>query len=91
MPPQLSTDLKERIIKWYFEDGLTYRDIHDQARVSLGLISNTIRNFQEFGQVVNPLRRITGRPSYLNDQDMTFMTDTIRTGHRSRPSGPWEC
>jgi len=78
MPPQLSIDLKERILKWYFEDGLTYRDICDQARVSLGLISNTIRNFQEFGgQVVNPFRRHTGRPSYLNDQDMAFIQSTI--------------
>ena len=74
----LSIDLKERIVKWYFEDGLTYRDIRDQARVSLGLISNTIRNFQEFsGQVVNPFRRHTGRPSYLNDQDMAFIQSTL--------------
>jgi hypothetical protein len=74
----LSVDLKERIVKWYFEDGLTYRDIRDQARVSLGLISNTIRNFQEFsGQVVNPFRRHTGRPSYLNDQDMAFIQSTL--------------
>ena len=59
----LSIDLKERIVKWYFEDGLTYRDIRDQARVSLGLISNTIRNFQEFdGQVVNPFRQRYGTP-----------------------------
>ena len=48
----LSVDLKERIVKWYFEDGLTYRDIRDQVRVSLGLISNTIQNFQEFSVVM---------------------------------------
>jgi transposase len=75
MPPPLSVDLKERIIKWYFEDGLTYRDIHDQSRVSLGLISNTIRNYQECGG--HSFRRITGRPSYLNDQDMAFIQSTL--------------
>ena len=75
MPPPLSVDLKERIIKWYFEDGLTYRDIRDQSRVSLGLISNTIRNYQECGR--HPFWRIAGRPSYLNDQDMAFIQSTL--------------
>jgi transposase len=53
MPPSLSLDLKERIVKWYFEDGLTYREIRDQGRVSLSVISTTIRNYREFGQVKN--------------------------------------
>jgi len=78
MPPPLSIDLKERIVKWYFEDGMTYRDICDQGRVSLGLVSNTIRNYQEFdGQVNNPFRRYTGRPSYLSDEDMAFVESTL--------------
>jgi transposase len=77
MPPSLSPDLKERIIKWYFEDGLTYRDIRDQGRVSLGIISNTIRNYHEFGEVKNPFRRQTGRPSYVNDEDMAFIESTL--------------
>jgi transposase len=77
MPPPLSVDLKERIVKWYFEDGLTYRDIQAQGRVSLSVISSTIRNYQEFGQVKNPFRRYTGRPSYLNDEDMAFIESTM--------------
>jgi transposase len=77
--PPISVDLKERIVKWYFEDGLTYVDIRNQARVSLGLISKTIRNCREFnGQVNNPFRRHTGRPSYLNDEDMIFIESTLR-------------
>jgi transposase len=75
MPPPLSVDLKERIIKWYFEDGLTYCDICNQSRVSLGLISNTIRNYQECGG--HPFWCITEQPSYLNDQDMAFIQSTL--------------
>ena len=77
MPPSLSPDLKERIVKWYFEDGLTYRDIRDQGRVSLSVISTTICNYREFGQVKNPFRHYTGWPSYLDDEDMAFIKSTL--------------
>jgi transposase len=77
MPAQLSEDLKRRIVKWYFEDGLTYQDIRDQGNVSLGLISNTIRNYCAFDQVNNPFRRCTGQPSYLNSEDMAFIESTL--------------
>jgi len=77
MPPSLSPELKERIVKWYFEDGLTYRDIRDQGRVSLSVISTTICNYREFGQVKNPFWRYTGQPSYLDDEDMAFIKSTL--------------
>ena len=79
MPPQLSEDLKKRIVKWYFEDGLTYREIRDLGGVSLGLISNTIQNYHDFdGQVKNPFRCITGRPSYINEDDIAFIESTLK-------------
>ena len=77
MPAQLSEDLKKRIVKWYFEDGLTYQEIRDQGNVSLGLISNTICNYCAFDEVNNPFRRCTGRPSYLNNEDMAFIESTL--------------
>ena len=51
MAPPISVDLKERIVKWYFDDELTYCDICDKTRVSLGLISKTIRNCREFDTI----------------------------------------
>jgi transposase len=79
MPPQLSEDLKKRIVKWYLEDGLTYREIRDLGGVSLGLISNTLRDYRDFdGQVKNSFRRITGRPSYLNEDDIAFIESTLQ-------------
>ena len=77
MPPSLSPDLKERIVKWYFEDGLTYQDIQDQGRVSLSVIFTTICNYHEFGQVKNPFWCYTGWPSYLDDEDMAFIKSTL--------------
>ena len=78
MPPPLSVDLKERIVKWYFEDGMTYQDICDQGRVSLGFVSNIIHNFREFNrQVNNPFQCYTGWPSYLNNEDMAFIESTL--------------
>ncbi|PPQ86725.1 hypothetical protein CVT24_012471 [Panaeolus cyanescens] len=78
MAPQLSADLKERIIKLYFEDGLTYRDIRDEIDVSLGLISKVVRNCQEFGHVNGVFHPRTGRPSYINDEDMDFIGATLK-------------
>ena len=58
---------------------MTYREIRDLGGVSLGLISNTIQNYHDFdGQVKNPFRRITGRPSYLNEDDIVFIESTLK-------------
>jgi hypothetical protein len=34
----ISNDLKEKIVRWYYEDGMTFRDIRDIAHSSIGLI-----------------------------------------------------
>ena len=79
MPPPLSVDLKDRIVKWYFEDGLTYQDICNQGRVSLGFVSKTIRNFRDlYGQNNNPLWCNMGQPSYLDDEDIAFIESTLK-------------
>jgi len=46
--------------------------------VSLGLVSTTIHNYLEFGQVKNPFRRYTGWPSYLDDEDLAFIESTLK-------------
>ncbi len=54
MPVRISDDLKERIITWYYTDNKTMEEIRDLARCSIGLISNVIRNYREYGEVRNP-------------------------------------
>jgi transposase len=51
MPAALSNDLKERIVKWYNVDGLTMKDISSTAECSIGLVSNVLRNYRQYGQV----------------------------------------
>lgn len=82
MPPKLSEDLKQRIVQWYYEDQLTMRDIASQARCSIGLVCNVLHNHREYGQVTNPFRLQAGRPSYLDDGDLTFI-NTILTANPS--------
>ncbi|KAJ7715687.1 hypothetical protein B0H16DRAFT_1265674, partial [Mycena metata] len=73
MPERLSSDLKDRIVKWYFDDNLTMRDIVSLADVSLGLVSKTITLYCEYGQVTNPNSRRTGRPRLLSDGDENYI------------------
>jgi len=74
MTPSLSNDLKLRMVAWYFEDGLTYRQICEQANCSIGLVSKVIRNFQEHGEVNNPFAKRTGRPPRLEDGDIEYIS-----------------
>jgi transposase len=54
MPAALSNDLKERIVKWYNVDGLMMKDISSTAECSIGLVSNVLRNYRQYGQVNDP-------------------------------------
>ena len=79
MPPQLLEDLKKRIVKWYYKNGLMYREIRNLEGVSLGLISNNIQNYHDFdGQVKNPFQHITGQLSYLNEDNITFIESILK-------------
>ena len=77
MPVRISDDLKERIITWYYTDNKTMEEIRDLARCSIGLISNVIRNYREYGEVRNPFTRRAGRPRSLSDEDMAFIQTLI--------------
>ena len=69
----LSKDLKERIVKWYYEDQDTMAQIASQARCSIGTVSNVLRVYREYGDVKDPFRQYTGRPSKLSEADLKFL------------------
>ena len=77
MPVPLSDDLKILIVNWYFEEGLTYREIRDRAQCSIGLISKVLRNYEDFGQVVNPFSKRTGRPPMIEDGDIQYISSLL--------------
>src|SRR6266567_384783 len=76
MPSPLSDEIKERIIQWYYEDQSTMAEIAAQARCSIGLVSKVLRNYRDYGQVNDPFRQRTGRPSKLSKADLKYI-DTI--------------
>jgi transposase len=69
----LSDDLKDRIVKWYYEDQETMKEIAVQARCSIGTISNVLRLYREYGEFKDPFRQRTGRPSKLSEADLKFL------------------
>jgi transposase len=76
MTRALSTDLKQRIINWYLNDGMDMEEITDLASVSIGLVSNVVSLYCQYGQVSNPFGHRPGHPSYLNADDILY-TETI--------------
>ena len=74
MPATISNDLTERIVKWYNVDGLTMKDISMTAECSVGLVSNVLHNHQQYGEVKNLYSCQTGCPSYLSEEDLTYLT-----------------
>jgi transposase len=73
MTRAISVDLKERIVKWYHEDGMTMEQISSHASVSVGLVSKVISIHRQYGQVADPFRCRTGRPSYLRNGNATYL------------------
>ena len=69
----LSDNLKDRIVKWYYEDQETMKEIAVQARCSIGTVSNVLRLYREYGKFKDPFRQRTGRPSKLSKADLNFL------------------
>ena len=77
MPAPLSNDLKDRIVKWYYEDQETMKEIATHARCSIGAVSNILRLYREYGKVKDPFRQRTGRPSKLSEADLRFLDAVV--------------
>ena len=73
----MSVDLKERIISWYLNDQLTYREISVCVNCLIGHISNVMRNHRDFGQVNNPFSSRTGRPPAVKDADIKYIYNLL--------------
>ena len=89
MPIRISNDLKERIVLWYYTDKKTMEEVRDLSRCSIGLISNVLRNYQEYGEVQNPFTRKAGRPCILNDDDISFIQTLINANPSLTSLASW--
>jgi len=50
----LSNDLEDRIVKRYYEDQETLKEIETHVRCSIGVVSKVLRLYQEYGEVKDP-------------------------------------
>jgi transposase len=77
MAPHLSKDLRDRVVNWRMEHGLSYRELANLAKCSIGTISNIFYYHSTYGQSTNPLSERIGRPRLLDDGDMTFLDQLL--------------
>ena len=68
----LSDDLKDKIVKWYYEDQETMKEI-----CSIGTVSNVLCLYQEYGEFKDPFRQRTGRPPKLSKADLKFLDAVV--------------
>ncbi|KIY67293.1 hypothetical protein CYLTODRAFT_319922, partial [Cylindrobasidium torrendii FP15055 ss-10] len=79
MPAAYSADLKRLIYDWYVEDiTMTYRKAAARAKVSIGLVAKIMKNMDEFGVVVNPNKRRTGRALDYDEGDLAYLTEWLQ-------------
>ena len=74
-----SDDLKERVISLYTSGGLSMREVAKLLSVLLGFVHNVVSCYQQFSQVNDPQPRSYGRCRALNNSDLAFVREVVRT------------
>ncbi|KAF9011499.1 hypothetical protein BDZ89DRAFT_918210, partial [Hymenopellis radicata] len=82
MPPEISEDLKLRMVHWHDVEGLTQQSVAERAGCSIGLVSKVLKYHREYGTVKNPFAQRSGRPRLLSDDDLSYVAEL----HHSNPT-----
>jgi transposase len=61
----------------YATDGLTMEVIAERLHVSVGLVSKVVRLHRLYRQVTNPFSHRTGRPPFLENDDLQFISTIL--------------
>jgi len=77
MAPHLSKDLHNRVVKWWMERGMTYRELAIMAGCSIGMIYTILDYHYTYGQSTNPLSEHTGWPCLLDAGDSIFLDQLL--------------
>jgi transposase len=73
MAPQISQQLRERIVIWRYEEHKKASEIALLAGCAESTIYEILRLYRDFGQVNNPYCRQRGRPRTLEQGDMHYI------------------
>jgi transposase len=73
MAPQISTQLRERIVFWRYEQNKKAPEIALLAGCAESTVYEILRLYRDYGQITNPHRRQRGRPRTLNEGDMQYI------------------
>ena len=77
MALHMSKDLRDRVVKWRMEMGMTYRQLAEMAGCSIGTIYTILAYHKTYGQSTNPLAECTGRPRLLDQDDVAFIDQLL--------------
>jgi transposase len=82
MAPHFSKDLRDRVVKWWMERGMTYRELALMAGCSIGTIYTILDYHYTYGhgQSTNPLSERTGQPRLLDAGDSIFLDQLLERG-----------
>ncbi|KAJ7106873.1 hypothetical protein C8R43DRAFT_861280, partial [Mycena crocata] len=72
--PQLSAQLRERIIVWRFEQHMKAAEIATLAGCSESTVYNVLRFHRDYEQTSNPHARSRGRPRLLDIGDLNYLS-----------------
>lgn len=78
MAPQLSKDLRDRVMFWHTEYQYSYRKLAELAGCSIGTITNILMYHRIFGSSVNPFGRRPGRSRELDEEDRGYLEHLLQ-------------
>jgi transposase len=75
--PQISEDLRQRVVSWYYDHQKGAEEISELAGCSERTVYNILQLHREFGQVTNPYARPRGRPRTLDTNAMNYISSLM--------------
>ena len=73
MAPYTSTEMREKMVIWRFEQHKTAREIAILAGCSESTVYDVLRLHREYGQVNNPFARMKGHARILSQADIHYI------------------
>ncbi|KJA18808.1 hypothetical protein HYPSUDRAFT_125385, partial [Hypholoma sublateritium FD-334 SS-4] len=77
MAPPITPEIRQRILSWHHNDGMSAREIASLAACSERTVYYILSFDRDYGTDVNPFARKTGRTRSLDTGDMNYIFSLI--------------